>query len=59
MRFSDDPCYRCRGNLIIDLKSYKEKMLKIVYWPYRFIQKFFVRDLEKREIEKGLTNGRT
>jgi hypothetical protein len=51
MRFSDDPCYRCRGNLIIDLESYKGKMLKIVYWPYRFIQKFFVRDLEKREIE--------
>ena len=51
MRFSDDQCYRCKGNIIIDIQLYKRKILKFVYWPYRCLHKFFVRDLEKREYE--------
>lgn len=51
MRFSDDQCYRCKNNIIIDVQYYKRKILKFVNWPYRCLYKFFVRDLEKREYE--------
>jgi hypothetical protein len=50
MRFSDD-CYNCRDCLVIDHKSYKRKLSKLVCSPFRFIQRLFVCDLEQREIE--------
>jgi len=51
MRFSDDPCYHCKGNIIIDVQSYKRKLFKLVCYPIRFIQRLLVRDLEQRESE--------
>ena len=51
MRFSDDSCYRCKGNIIIDAQYFKRKILKFVCWPYRCLKRFFVRDLEQREIK--------
>jgi len=51
MRFSDDPCYHCKGNIIIDVQSYKRKLSKLVYFPIRFIQRLLVRDIDQREIE--------
>ena len=51
MRFSDDPCYHCKGNIIIDVQSYKRKLFKLVYSPIRFIQRLLVRDIDQREIE--------
>lgn len=48
MRFSDD-CYNCRDCVVIDTKSYKRKLSKLVCSPFRFIQRLFVRDLEERE----------
>lgn len=51
MRFSDDPCYHCKGNIIIDVQSYKRKLFKLVYYPIRFIQRLLVRDIEERELK--------
>lgn len=48
MRFSDD-CYNCRDCVVIDTKSYKRKLSKLVCSPIRLIQRLFVRDLEERE----------
>ena len=48
MRFDDD-CYNCRDCVIIDTKSYKRKLFKLVCSPIRFIQRLFVRDFEERE----------
>lgn len=48
MRFSDD-CYNCRDCIVIDTKSYKRKLSKLVCYPIRMIQRLFVRDLEERE----------
>ena len=48
MRFSDD-CYNCRDCVIIDTKSYKRKLFKLVCSPISVIQRLFVRDLEERE----------
>ncbi len=51
MRFSDDPCYHCKGNIIIEVQSYKRKTFKLVYYPIRFIQRILVRDMEARELK--------
>lgn len=48
MRFSDD-CYNCRDCVVIDTKSYKRKLSKLVCSPIRMIQRLFVLDLEERE----------
>ena len=50
MRFSDD-CYNCRDCVVIDHKSYKRKLFKLVCSPIRFMQRLFVRDLEEREFK--------
>lgn len=48
MRFDDD-CYNCTDCVVIDTKSYKRKLFKLFISPIRFIQRFFVSDLEERE----------
>ena len=40
MRFSDDPCYHCEGNRIINVKYYKKKVLKLLCYPYDCFKRF-------------------
>lgn len=49
MRFSDDPCYHCEGNIIIDFKSYRKKVIKLLCYPYRCFKRFCFKDLEQFE----------